>query len=240
MGERDHRRGGRRAVREVAAVDALALLLAVTLLAVPGFGITLAFAPPDALPLLSRIALALPFGFAVVGLVSLVLALAGQHHAATVAPILAVVTAGAWVVGLRRDPLRDYLAAWREQVRRLRGTYVVLLVLVIGFAIVRSTYGPEGQIAPTALRYWADGLEIADAHEIPEQALHWLGRFLGISYPPAVLLSITIGVFLLVLYRISMIVSKLKDNNIALAQKVAILEYQIEALRESREEAPHS
>jgi hypothetical protein len=73
-----------------------------------------------------------------------------------------------------------------------------------------------------------------------EQALHWLGRFLGISYPPAVLLSITIGVFLLVLYRISMIVSKLKDNNIALAQKVAILEYQIEALRESREEAPHS
>ena len=33
--------------------------------------------------------------------------------------------------------------------------------------------------------------------------------------------------FVVVLYRVSRIVSSLKDNNIALAQKVAILEYQI-------------
>ena len=50
-------------------------------------------------------------------------------------------------------------------------------------------------------------------------------------------MSITMCVFLLVLYRISMILSSLKDNNIALAQRVAILEYQINTLRESREEA---
>ena len=68
-------------------------------------------------------------------------------------------------------------------------------------------------------------------------ALVWLGGWLGISYPPAVLMSITMCVFLLVLYRISMILSSLKDNNIALAQRVAILEYQINTLRESREEA---
>ena len=44
-----------------------------------------------------------------------------------------------------------------------------------------------------------------------------------------------IGVFLFVLYRISMIVSMLRDNNIALAQKVAILEFQLQGLRENRE-----
>jgi hypothetical protein len=73
-----------------------------------------------------------------------------------------------------------------------------------------------------------------------ETALHWLGALMGISYPPAVLLSITIGVFLLVLYRISMIISALKDNNIALAQKLAILEFQLNAIREGREQAAGS
>ena len=68
-----------------------------------------------------------------------------------------------------------------------------------------------------------------------EHALTWVGQAIGISYPPAVLLSILIGVFLFVLYRISMIVSMLRDNNIALAQKVAILEFQLQGLRESRE-----
>jgi hypothetical protein len=70
-----------------------------------------------------------------------------------------------------------------------------------------------------------------------EAALKWLGQFLGIAYPPAVLLSITVALFLLVLYRISMVISALKDNNIALAQKVAMLEYHIEALREGRRTA---
>jgi hypothetical protein len=73
-----------------------------------------------------------------------------------------------------------------------------------------------------------------------ETALQWLGALMGISYPPAVLLSITIGVFLLVLYRISMIISALKDNNIALAQKLAILEYRLNALWEGREQAAGS
>jgi hypothetical protein len=37
-----------------------------------------------------------------------------------------------------------------------------------------------------------------------------------------------------------MIISALKDNNIALAQKVAILEFEIHSLREAREEAARS
>jgi Sec-independent protein secretion pathway component TatC len=56
----------------------------------------------------------------------------------------------------------------------------------------------------------------------------------GIHYPPAALAAIAMGLFMLVLYRISMILSRLKDNNIALAQKVAILEYELRHLQESR------
>jgi hypothetical protein len=60
-----------------------------------------------------------------------------------------------------------------------------------------------------------------------ESLLARIGGYIGISYPPAVLMTLTLAVFLVVLYRISMIVSELKDNNIALAQKVAILEFRL-------------
>ncbi|MEX0989670.1 MAG: hypothetical protein WD206_05165 [Actinomycetota bacterium] len=159
--------------RKAVAVNAIAILLVVVLVAVPGFGISLAFAGPSALPLLSRIALALPLGFCLVGMVSLLLAIVGMHRPALLAPILLALAVGAWAFGLRRHGLKAFSSAWRAELTRLRWTYLVLGVLVVGFAIVRSTYGPEGQVAPTALRYWADGLEIADAHGIPEQTLHW-------------------------------------------------------------------
>jgi hypothetical protein len=70
-----------------------------------------------------------------------------------------------------------------------------------------------------------------------ESVLVVLGEVVGISYPPAVLMAIAMGIFLLVLYRMSMIVSALKDNNIALAQKVAILEFQLRSVKQDREAA---
>lgn len=70
-----------------------------------------------------------------------------------------------------------------------------------------------------------------------ESALVKLGQLLGIDYPPAALASVTICVFMVVLYRLSMIVSELKDNNVALAQKVAALEFHLQRLEE-RCEAP--
>lgn len=65
-----------------------------------------------------------------------------------------------------------------------------------------------------------------------DRALTSIAALIGMSYPPAALASVIICVFLFVLYRISMIVSALKDNNIALAQKVAILEFELKGLRE--------
>lgn len=65
--------------------------------------------------------------------------------------------------------------------------------------------------------------------------LDWLTRALGVSDPPIALIMIVFCVFLGVFYRFSMIISHLKDANIAMAQKVAILEYRIEALNEKQQ-----
>jgi hypothetical protein len=58
---------------------------------------------------------------------------------------------------------------------------------------------------------------------------------LGITYPPLVLMLILGCVFVIIFFRFSVIISKLKDDNIALAQKVAMLEYQLESFRRSVE-----
>ncbi len=48
---------------------------------------------------------------------------------------------------------------------------------------------------------------------------------LGIDYAPVALMLIAGSAFLLVFFRVSVIISKLKDDNIALAQRLAIVEY---------------
>lgn len=65
-----------------------------------------------------------------------------------------------------------------------------------------------------------------------EGVLVWLAGLLGIEDPPLALLFVSFSVFLLVFYRFSMIISELKDANIALAQRVAILQYELQALYE--------
>lgn len=64
----------------------------------------------------------------------------------------------------------------------------------------------------------------------------WIGHLLGIPGGPTVLVIMILGAFLVVFYRFTSIISQLKDNNIALAQRVAILEYHIATQHEK--EAP--
>lgn len=57
--------------------------------------------------------------------------------------------------------------------------------------------------------------------------LERLASLLGVNNPPMALLMLVLLVFLFVFYRFSVIVSNLKDANIALTQRLAILEYQL-------------
>jgi hypothetical protein len=63
---------------------------------------------------------------------------------------------------------------------------------------------------------------------------HWIldaaAQAMGITYAPLALVIIAFSVFLMVFYHFSRVISDLKDANIALAQRVAILEFRIQAM----------
>jgi len=63
---------------------------------------------------------------------------------------------------------------------------------------------------------------------------------LGLSDTPLALLIVAGAIFLVVLYRFSLIISNLKDSNTALAQRVAILEFRIESADEKIKAAARS
>jgi hypothetical protein len=70
------------------------------------------------------------------------------------------------------------------------------------------------------------------ALSVSDIPLRRIGAFLGVSDAPAALLIVAGCIFVVVLYRSSLRISDLKDSNIALAQRVAILEYRLESLHE--------
>jgi hypothetical protein len=63
-------------------------------------------------------------------------------------------------------------------------------------------------------------------------AVSWIGQMLGVADPASGLLISAGCIFVIVLFRLSLRISGLKDSNIALAQHVAILEYRLESLDE--------
>jgi cell division protein FtsW (lipid II flippase) len=85
--------------------------------------------------------------------------------------------------------------------RRLRARYA-LLWLVTGIAL-------------TVLSAWRDGLNTIAG---------WLGIR---SYPPAVLFAVGLLFVLAVLLHYSTVISRLSDQNIVLAQRLALLEEQL-------------
>jgi hypothetical protein len=68
-----------------------------------------------------------------------------------------------------------------------------------------------------------------------QSSLNWIASFLGLTYPPLALILLVFVVFLGVFYRFSMIISDLKDANIAMAQRLAILEYRLQSLHENQQ-----
>lgn len=65
--------------------------------------------------------------------------------------------------------------------------------------------------------------------------LDLLTRRFGIPDTPLTLFLIAGSVFLIMFFRFSVIISHLRDDNIALAQRVAILEYHIQSIRAHEE-----
>jgi hypothetical protein len=68
-----------------------------------------------------------------------------------------------------------------------------------------------------------------------ESGLMRFAHLMGLTDPRVVLLLIVGSVFVVVFFRFSVIMSDLKDANIALTQKVAVLEYQLNCMHEKIE-----
>ena len=64
--------------------------------------------------------------------------------------------------------------------------------------------------------------------------LQWMADVLGLGEPPVAVIMLVFVVFLVVFFRFSVIISNLKDANIALTQRLAILEYRLQALDETQ------
>jgi hypothetical protein len=61
-------------------------------------------------------------------------------------------------------------------------------------------------------------------------ALELLARLLAIAYPPTALMVTSVGCILLILLHFSLVISKLSDENKELAQRTALLAWQLQAL----------
>ena len=105
------------------------------------------------------------------------------------------------------------------------GLSILLLLLVLGSlrrAHIRVEYSVSWLLAGVALLVLSRNKAL----------LETMARSMGVLDAPVALLMIAGAVFLLMFFRFSVIISHLRDDNIALAQRVAILEFRIRSLQE--------
>jgi len=107
------------------------------------------------------------------------------------------------------------------------GLSVFLIVLVLASvrrAHIRVEYSVSWLVASVVILVLSRSRSLLEA----------TAAQLGIADPPLALALLAGCVFVIIFYRFSLIISKLKDDNIALAQRVAILEYHLQAMNDRR------
>jgi hypothetical protein len=102
----------------------------------------------------------------------------------------------------------------------------IALILLVLFSVRRSHIRVEYSVSWLAASLVL--LILSRSHAL----LTWIANFLGLNDPPLALILLVFGLFLVVFYRFSVIISDLKDANIAMAQRLAILEFQLQSLHE--------
>ncbi len=108
------------------------------------------------------------------------------------------------------------------------GLSVLLLIMVlisVRRAHIRVEYSVSWLLAAVAMLLLSRSRPVLD----------FVTRRFGIPDTPLTLFLMAGSVFLIMFFRFSVIISHLRDDNIALAQRVAILEYHIRSIR-AREE----
>jgi len=105
----------------------------------------------------------------------------------------------------------------------IAATIASLLLLLVVFELIRSRRLRERY----ALLWLVTGLVLL-VLSIWRDGLNTFARWLGVtSYPPAVLFAIGLLFVILVLLHYSTVISRLVDQNVVLAQRLALLESKV-------------
>jgi hypothetical protein len=104
----------------------------------------------------------------------------------------------------------------------------IVLMVVVLFSVRRSHIRVEYSVS------WLGSAVILLVLSRSPATLNWIAVQLGLSDPPLALIILVFCIFLVVIYRLSVVISDLKDANIAMAQRLAILEFQIQSMHEEK------
>src|ERR1700733_11610648 len=125
-----------------------------------------------------------------------------------------------------RAPQKEGFRAGRgismERLLNVTTVLSILLVAMVLFSVRRSHIRVEYSVS------WLAAAVILLVLSRSSTALIWISRQLGLADPPLALLLLVFCVFVIVIYRLSVVISDLKDANIAMAQRLAIVEFQLQ------------
>ena len=172
------------------------VLLTFAYLLVPGAGISLSTGIARGRGPVTFLAVSLGCGYAAVASLSLVLALLGILALPTIAVGWTLVGAGAWFLAMTSGAVGAHVRDWRRAVGDAPWTTIAAVATVVGVVVVRWSYPPLANMGATAMRYWADAMEIADAKGIPADTLQW-GTLLRPATSKSVLNTFNAGFSLL-------------------------------------------
>ena len=111
----------------------------------------------------------------------------------------------------------------------IAGALASLALILVVLDLIRRHHLRERY----ALLWLATGLVLA-ALSLWRGGLNTIARWFGVrSYPPAVLFAVAILFIIVVLLHYSTVISRLSDQNVLLAQKLALLEQDVEEAKSS-------
>ena len=105
----------------------------------------------------------------------------------------------------------------------------ILLLLMVLFSVrrahIRVEYSVSWLLASMTMLLLSRSRPVLDV----------ITRWTGVPDTPLTLFLISGALFLIMFFRFSVIISHLRDDNVALAQRVAILEYHLHSLEQHEE-----
>jgi len=120
---------------------------------------------------------------------------------------------------------------------RIRLTVALLSLLLIA-QIIRSVRREHIRVEYSMT--WLGATLLLLLLSLSDTAMSHLGQWIGLTDRPLILIVLAGVLFVFTFFRYSLVVSSLKDHNIQLAQRVGMLEWEIERLQRQKLENPEA